>query len=114
MQWDFEEVPVSLWTEDKALFQAGFFDGSFEIDEIGMIQTITLKEHQGNGSITLKRWKQGEPVGGDRDRLFQMLERALSKRYEDKINECLADLHEWPSVVDQREADRAIYHQSVL
>lgn len=112
MNWDFEETPITIRTEDGDQFQVGMFDGNFEIDEIGMIQTITLKQYEGNGYLTLRQFREGDRHSFRAD-LFRALERTLAKRFEDEINECLDDLRGVPEV-RQIEQDRAIYHQSVL
>ena len=117
MQWDFDDIPVTIRLDDGTLFRAGCFAGRFEIDEIGLIQRIWLDEHvwpASNKSCELRRWRKGDPAPGFKTQLFDALVKNLSTSFEEEINECLADIHDWPSVVDERERDRAYYHAQVL
>lgn len=114
MQFNFEETPISIRTGDGALFQAGMFSGRFEIDDIGLIQRIWLDEHEGNGSLTLRRWRIGDPAASFSHRLFDALERTLARVWEDEIETTLADIHGWPSAAARIERDRAWHHTRVL
>lgn len=117
MQWEFDDIPVSIRLDDGTLFKTGSFTGYFEINDIGLIDKIVLEEHawpKSNKSIELRRWKPGTPNPGFRGRLFDALDSTLSKAYEDEINECLAEINGWPTAAEERHRELAIYHQQVL
>lgn len=117
MRWNFEEIPLTVRLDEKTVFRTGMFSGSFEVDDIGMIQTIWLDEDawsKTNNKLELKRWKPGQPAPGFKGRLFDALAATLEEKYEDEINEFLAELHNWPTRGEVERADRAWFRQGLL
>lgn len=117
MQWEFDDTPISIWIEGQTRFNAGSFAGRFAIDDVGGIEKIWLDEHvwphEPKGTLELRRWKPGMK-DGFKQRLFDALARSLEKAFEAEINECLADIHGWPTAAEERQRELAIYHQQVL
>ena len=117
MQWEFDDVPITIRLPDGTKVQAGAFDGKFEIDDIGLIETIWLEEHVWPASgktIELRRWKKGDKAPGFRTFLFDALAETLEKRFEDEIKHCLAEIRQLRTKGEIERADRAWFRQGLL
>lgn len=86
MRWDFEGIPLTVRIDEKTVVHTGMFSGSFEVDELGVIQTIWIDETPPNNQrLELKRWKPGQPSPGFKGRLFDALAATLEKRYAEGL-----------------------------
>lgn len=115
MQWEFDDVAISIRLDDRSLFKAGSFSGYFTINDIGMIDKIVLDENvwQSNNKLEIRRWKPGMK-DGFKARLFDALDRTLSKTFKDQINDCLAEINGWPTAAEERQRYLAYFHRQVL
>lgn len=117
MRFQFDDTPIHVKDLDGDLIAVGTFEGEFEINEIGSIDIIRLREHawpNTNREVTLRRWRPGDKPPSFKTHLFDALAKTLERKWEDEINETLANYYRGDSDVTEIEHDRAVYHQSVL